>query len=408
MTRASTPAGRPFWALSAREARAHAFVACLALWIIAAWFVVAAPGPRDRFGQLKGSDFVHFHTIGRVAVERDAGLLYDAEALSARQLAHVPASRGDRYLPVYPPQVALFFAPIAVAPYATAAVLWALLTLAGYLGLTWGAARTLRQAGADRPLLVLAALGAPGFWYLILHGQSTLIPLIGAGLAGAALERGRPLAAGLALGLLAAKPQLGVLLAVVLLMAAEWRIVAGALISLAVQAGVVAGWFGSEVFSEYGRVLRELPALVSQLEPRPYQLHSWRAILPPTEGPWRDVVWLVASVTLAYLAWRTWKAKTVPVGARFATALTASVLASPHATVYDLAVLSPAVAWIGGWVERAWPDRERRRFWGLVYLSWPVLLAPTALWLGLQASVIVLTGLIVLVARHVPWPRSPR
>jgi len=123
---------RSFWILQSREARVHAAIVASVLWIIAIVTLIR-PGPVDAFGNLKAGDFVHFYTLGQVAAARDAPVLYDGIGLHARQAALVPASEDAHYVPVYPPQTALIFAPFAGETFLWAALAWAACVIAVYI-----------------------------------------------------------------------------------------------------------------------------------------------------------------------------------------------------------------------------------------------------------------------------------
>ena len=77
---------------------------------------LSTPGLRDRSGQLKGTDFIHFYVLGSLALDGQAAALYDYRAQAARSVARVPESSGVYYLPIYGPQMSLLFAPLARAP----------------------------------------------------------------------------------------------------------------------------------------------------------------------------------------------------------------------------------------------------------------------------------------------------
>ena len=90
-----------------------------------------------------------------------------------------------------------------------------------------------------------AAAAFPPFFSLILYGQISIIILAAFWLGWLALERGRSYLAGVAFGILALKPQFGIPLAVIVLACGEWRMLAGALSSVAAQAAavwLVLGW----------------------------------------------------------------------------------------------------------------------------------------------------------------------
>ncbi len=55
-------------ALSLRRIRVHALLIAIALWSVFVWNY-STPGLLDRNGLLKGTDFLHFYTIGTLARE---------------------------------------------------------------------------------------------------------------------------------------------------------------------------------------------------------------------------------------------------------------------------------------------------------------------------------------------------
>src|SRR5882724_10357258 len=105
--------------LTVRRMRAHGTILALCLWSLYLWNL-ATPGLRDRNGNLKGTDFLHFYTLGSFAASHRGADLYDTDAQAARVTQRVPEAAGIRYLPLYPPQVSLIFAPLAKLSYGCA------------------------------------------------------------------------------------------------------------------------------------------------------------------------------------------------------------------------------------------------------------------------------------------------
>ena len=327
--------------MTTKEVRGHAVILALVLWGLAI-AMMTAPGARDWFGTLKGADFVHFYTLGRVALDRDTAVLYDGPALNARQVALVPASAGDDFIPVYSPQTALAFAPLALVPYGLALALWMALTLAGY----YWAVRVFWQLSGrqvDPSLLFWACAAFPPIWNLVLHGQTTFFPLVAFAAATLSLSRQHRFLAGAVLGLLAIKPQFALMIALIALVAREWRMIAGAVASLALQASAVVLVFGMGALRDYLAALRSLPAQFALLEPKPYQLHSLRVLTDLLPVPLNHVLWGAGVIAVLALTYRAWTSG-APVVQRMSILVIASVIVSPHLTVYDAAVLAPALA----------------------------------------------------------------
>ncbi|MGA2101623.1 MAG: hypothetical protein ABSG34_11000, partial [Candidatus Sulfotelmatobacter sp.] len=85
----------------------------------------------------------------------------------------------------------------------------------------------------------------------------------------------------------------------------------------------------------------------------------------------------------------------VPLALRFAALLLATVLLSPHLTVYDLVILAPAFLLLADWLV-AQSDGPATRGWGaLLYLVYVLpLLAQITRWTHVQLSVVAMSALI--------------
>ena len=109
--------------LTGRRLRAHGTILALCLWSLYVWNI-ATPGLRDRNGNLKGTDFLHLYTLGSLADAHRGADLYDMNAQAALAAHRVPDAAGIRYLPLYPPQVSVFLAPLAHLSYGWALLAW--------------------------------------------------------------------------------------------------------------------------------------------------------------------------------------------------------------------------------------------------------------------------------------------
>src|ERR1700739_2811822 len=109
--------------LTPKRLRTHGLVLALILWGVYI-LAIATPGLRDRNGNLKGTDFLHFYVLGSLALEHRSSDLYDINRQTAVAAQLVPDAAGIGYLPMYPPPVSVLFAPFAELPYSGALVLW--------------------------------------------------------------------------------------------------------------------------------------------------------------------------------------------------------------------------------------------------------------------------------------------
>ena len=381
-----------FWSVSARELEGQLVVLALALWGLAA-LDAFAPGMRYRSGQVKGADFVHFYVLGSLVNEGRSDLLYDTQAQRLEQERLVPASQGTWFVPIYGPQTALLFAPLARLPYLWAAGIWAILTALLYGACVWVFWRDCSSLHAKKRLVVLAAIAFPPLWSLVEHGQTSALALLcvtGAWLAFRADSRWW---AGVALGSLIIKPQLGVAIAVVIAARREWRVMGGALVAMAVQWGSAILVLGLTPFRAYLGMLLQLGELAPLLEPKPFQLHSlrgfWTLLCPqPTVAL---TLYLLTSVVAVVMAVRLWR-PSVALEIRFSALLLATVLVAPHLTVYELTLLAPGFLLTADAIERALVT-PRRAFRAVLYFAFILPLAgPLASVTHVQLSVPLLAG----------------
>jgi len=396
--------GSAFW-MTSRRLRAHGTILALCLWSLYLWNL-AIPGLRDRNGNLKGTDFLHFYTLGSLAAAHREGDLYDTSAHATLAAQRVPEAAGIRYLPLYPPQVSLIFAPLAKLSYSWALAIWWACSAALYgicCYLIWCSCPNLRDHGWTVALLAAAS---PAFVHLIAWGQTSAIALACFTLMFFLLRDRREFLAGLALGCLIFKPQLGIAAAIVFVSIGEWRLLLGAVLSAALQLSAGIAYYGLEPLRQWIRTLLNLRALLPELEPRLYQTHSLRTFWSMLV-PLHDLalgLYVLSTIAVLGLTIGIWKrAETVPLALRFSSLLLATVLVAPHLTVYDLVILAPAFLVLTDWLlgKHAMPSTAAPTLalGTLLYLIYVLpLLGPFARWTHVQLSVIAMSA-----ALYVTW-----
>lgn len=384
--------------LTERRLRIHGLILAVCLWSSYA-VDLARPGLLDRFGLTKGTDFVHFYTLGTLALQGRASDLYNSgaqAALAARVLPGVPVLY---YVPVYGPQVSLFFAPFAKLPYSWALALWWLFSTTIYGACCYAIWKTCPRLRSYGGTILILAIAYPAFFHLIAWGQSSAPALLCFTLAYLALRSRKEFLAGLAIGLLAFKPPLGLAAAVVFLLSREWKVVSGAAISAIAQLLIARAYYGPAALREYWKALHRLPDFFPYLEPRPYQMHSlrsfWSLLIPWPEAAFvAYVLTAVAVLAGTVFIWRGGQ----PLTLRFAALLVATVLVAPHLTVYDLVVLAPAFLLLAEWSIEHPMSRSLPQLRLLLYLAYALpLVGPLAQWTHLQLSVLCFCGLLYYV-----------
>jgi hypothetical protein len=381
--------------ITPRRLRAHGLILALCLWTVYFWNM-STPGLLDRAANLKGTDFLHFYTLGSIALAHRGADLYNMQAQSALAAERVPPAAGIRYLPMYPPQVSILFAPFAGLSYPGALILWLGLSALTY-GLccyaVWRACPNLRSS---KFTVLILALAYPAFWNLIAWGQTSALALACFTLAFSALRAHREFLAGLAIGCLIFKPQLALAPAIVFLVTLNWRLIAGALLAASAQLTAALLYYGPAPLRQWLHVLLNVFSTLPLLEPKPYQTHSlrtfWTMLLP----------WPLASLTLYLLTALLVSAVTIacwrsrsPLSVRFSALLLATVLLAPHLTVYDLVILAPAFLLLADWIVAHPRDALTPHLKLLLYLAFVLpLLGPLARWTHFQLSVPVMAALL--------------
>jgi hypothetical protein len=208
------------------------------------------------------------------------------------------------------------------------------------------------------------------------------------------LRAKRDFLAGLVLGCLIFKPQLGVAAAVVFLSIGAWKTVLGAILSAAGQLLAGVFYYGMEPLHDWIRVLRSVPSLLPLFEPKLYQTHSlrtfWSMIVPRPQLSFG--LYVLSAIVVLGLTIACWKRRDfVPLSLRYSTLLLASVLVAPHLTVYDLVVLAPAFLLLADWLVAQPPTPSSRWLGTLLYFSYMLpLLGPFTRWTHVQLSVIAM------------------
>jgi hypothetical protein len=315
--------------------------------------------------------------------------------------ARVPEAGHLLYVPLYGPQVSLFFAPLAKLPYPVALALWLVANAVIYALCCYAVWRTCpRLQNETRTAFILVA-GYPAFIHLLAWGQTSGLALACFTGAYLAMRSGRLFVAGLAIGCLAFKPQLALASAVVFLFARGWKVIGGALVTAVAQ--LAAGWmyYGRSVMADYFQHLLHVQRIFSLLEPRPYQMHSlrsfWAMLLPSAR--WALILYVVSAVAVLAITVRFWKS-TFSLGLRFSALLLATVLVSPHLTVYDLVILAPAFLLISDWAVDHAAEPHIHMVGLLLYLCYLApLIGPLSQWTRFQISVPAFVALLWVVVR---------
>lgn len=329
------------------------------------------------------ADFLGFWAYPRFT---PVSLIYNPDAMMRFQQALYPGYKSF-YPFTYPPDFLLFCGWMRGLGYQAARAAWLLAGLACFAA---AGLALFRRRGVP----VLALLASPAALLCIVLGQSSFF--IGALLLGglAALPR-RPILAGMLFGLLTLKPQMGLLLPVLLLARGDFRAIAAALLTAGALVALSCLALPPELWHAW---LTSLPAiqrdyfagganLTIMITPAANFL---RLGVPPGLAMAGQAVCALAA---AALTWRA--ARHFSYQAAMATLLAATFLAQPHAYAYDLVTLPAALALaLPG---RAWPVQA---LGVALYLVPLLLLSPYAGWCLYAPLLAAFLVLLALPPRH--------
>jgi hypothetical protein len=310
------------------------------MWLLAAvnvatvaWLIATSHGGVDRNGFLLGTDFLSFWTSGHML--RDGADAYDQAAHIASQQRYFADGQGFTAF-FYPPAFLPFCYPLGFLPYFPALTAWLLATGTGFVVTVHNWFRQFAP-GKFRWTWFVAF---PPVLITITHGQTAFLVATMLGM-GALLVPSRPVLAGLLLGTAVIKPQLGLMVPLVLVMTGQSRVIVAAVAS-AVGLSLLATWaFGPSIW--HGWLAGMAPAQLS-LENGQIgyaKLQSVFAAAMLVGASVRTAYALQALLTLcvaAALVWTSWRRRYDPLLG--AAMLVGSLLATPFMLDYDLVLLA--------------------------------------------------------------------
>src|SRR5438552_6372999 len=228
-----------------RNLGAAAGAATAALFAIFDLYQWALAYAGDRFH----NDFTFYFAAAKIGPTHGWGSIYDL-ALQQAQLnamgSRITIAQLARY--ISPPPVAWSALPFTALPYEVAYWVWSALLVAALAAAWWLVSPAVGHA---RVIFLTAALGWLPVIYGLQLGQPGLFVALGVAGSYALLKANRPLWAGVALGALALKPQLGFLVPLALLVTRHDRAFAGSALALGVLAVASAIALGAGGLSAY-------------------------------------------------------------------------------------------------------------------------------------------------------------
>ena len=393
--------------LTADRARAYSLI-LLGLYVIAiVGWIALSDGWVDRNGKPVGTDFSSFYAAGSLVLEGRAGDVYNMAAHFARE-QQIFGAATPYYGWLYPPLFLLVATPLALLPYPLALIAWQGATFALYLAVIAAILRQPRQqSGAIARVWLLAAAAFPAVFVNLGHGQNGFLT---AGLLGAALLvlPQRPILSGILFGLLAYKPQFGLLIPFALLAGGQWRTMVAAGLTVIALAGATTLAFGSEiwwVFAASTETARKL--LLEQGDVGFEKLQSVFAAIRLWGGGISLAYAVQAAASLIAIGGVAWMWRSSPDrNLKAALLMVATLLGSPHVLDYDLTIVGPAMAFMAASIYASGGVLDYEI--SLMAATWitPLLARAIAGASGLPIGLITIVALYGLVMRRATETRS--
>lgn len=369
-----------------------------------AYLFASSNGLNDYQGRPLGTDFSNVYAAGQSALRGDATSPFSP----AEQYRHEQAIFGSK-TPFfgwhYPPFFLLIAALLAAFPYLSALLIWQLATFCLYLA----AIRALMRKVAGPEVLsdklwLLIAVAFPAVFMNITHGHNGFLTaaLLAGGLA---CLQARPVIAGLLFGLMAYKPQFGLMLPIALIAGGYWRTVGSAAITVCGLAAITTAIFGPQVWPAFlGSLNFTQTTVLEDGGAGFFKIQSVFAWVRMWDGPvvLAYAVQVLVTVAAGILLFRLWRVD-ASFARKGAALCIAALLATPYSFDYDMMALAPAIALLASeGVRCGFRSYERVAVAGLWLI--PFVARPVASVTFLPIGVSMMLAAFVLLTRrdHVP------
>lgn len=297
--------------------------------VVAVAFILTADGtPRTL-----DSDFRVFWAAARIFLSGDPLAAFDDARLDIEY-----GEVTEAWMPwLYPPGFLFLVAPFGLLPYAVAFLAMTLLSVAA-MAL---AARPF--TGGVRPVLAALAL-APAYLPALVIGQNSLIWLAVLLAALHALRSGRAVLAGVIIGCLTLKPQLGLLIPIALLAAWQWRTILAAAITTILLAALPTLVTGVEYWlllvGKLGLHADRMVTLSAELDLTVGPFFLARMLGLPTPAA-LALQWAITGIA-AVSVFVFWRSPCIAFDAKVALLMIAILLSAPYLWYYEAAMM-PAI-----------------------------------------------------------------
>lgn len=363
-------------------------VLCAALWIQFS----GHPSLYDAHGDFYGQDFLNYWGAPQLATQ-DITSLFSIDRYNAGLETLYGTVLGEHTIRnwSYPLHLLPLLWPFGQLSLPAALVVWNLLGLLCYgLIVYYG-------APSQRRFACMLALLAPASFATLWMGQN--------GFFTAALFLGallwlntRPALAGIALGVLTVKPQLGLIWPLLLLRERRWQTIAAAVLTALLLVALSLALYGVDAWQQFFDKALAIQLSILHAETGQFLYQMMMPSLPialqrmGVAAQWAFLAQWVLSGVVAVLVWRALRAP-LAFSHRALLITSAAMLVTPYLFNYDLTILTGALVW------RMLDTPPRTRFRAVIYaLAYllPVLVYIFYVTVALAPAIVLALFLITL------------
>jgi len=278
------------------------------------------------------------HALANGASARE---IYDTSGLAQLLADRRVEDTGKLAAFPYPPTFLGFILPFGYMGYAGSLLAWLLVTgllyvLAVFRSEEW---RNLVASDTNKKLLAAFVIASPFALYNAVTGQTGFL-MAALLIAGLNMLRRSPVLAGIAFGLLSMKPQLGIMVPVLLLAERRWRCLGAAMATAIVLALATNFWLGSESWGYYRDYIQMFARTVAHVPETVMSLNASLYRVLAVAGVGDSMAFSIQAAFAALGAWSVWMAcrRNAPVELRNALLVTGTFIAAPYIMIYDMTI----------------------------------------------------------------------
>lgn len=338
------------------------------------------------------ADFANYWAASKLALSGQAALAYNINELHEVEQQFFGTHHYYGCGWYYPPFALFLVLPLGLMSYLTSLLVWTIVPLVIFA--------IVFRSVSRHPMSLILFLCFPGTLMNVLFGQNGFITGIFLG-GGLLLLDHFPVGAGCLFGLLCYKPPLAALVLVALIFGRYWKTLIAAIVTLSLMSAASIMAFGYQVWVAYFQV-QAIPMRLLELGGADWSIMSTVFAAVRSAGLGVKAAYLVqGAVMLAVLtavAW-VWRQR-LSLANRGAVLVLGTLLFTPYAFVYDLALLALPLGWL-------WEEGRRRGRWPgellLLWFGWMLPFAAPILWNKvnifygkLQLAPIILLALFLL------------